>query len=187
MGGGSSSYSRRWGRPCCENIAPRILRKPVPQCGLGAHSPKNRDPNPSGIGRGRPRSGECVGPLQDVLIFGPAAAGPSDTAALRAKIRRGERRLHCRGSCCAGRAAGRPSRSRSPFLRAKPARLLLPRLRGRPPHADFGRKRRAQRGWVLLLCGAAAAGDKPVQRQRCENLMRRFQDSLVILRRGRCQ
>src|SRR5712691_5262756 len=53
MGGGSSSCSRRWGRPCCANIAPRILRKPVPQCGLGAHFPKKRDPNPSGIGRGR--------------------------------------------------------------------------------------------------------------------------------------
>src|SRR5260370_14864031 len=43
--------------PVCEKIAPIILRKPVPQCGLGAHSPKNRDPNPSGIGRGRPPYG----------------------------------------------------------------------------------------------------------------------------------
>lgn len=42
----------KWDPPCCGNIERQIPRKPALLCRL---SEKNVDPNPSGIGRGRPR------------------------------------------------------------------------------------------------------------------------------------
>ena len=82
---------------------------------------------------------------QNALVKCDAAAGEDARGPGRApvEIRWGERWLHCRGSCCAGRAAGRPGRSRSPFSRAKPARLPLESLCRRPQHAEFGWNGRA--------------------------------------------
>ena len=97
------------------------------------------------------RRQECVGLLQDVLGFGPAAAGPSDTAALRPYCRAfarterldsSQRRMRCSLSLRErARVRGKetqPTKTPGRILQAQPDRL--PQSVGRATQKQISRR-----------------------------------------------